>query len=935
MADPVKTLRSLEVLNNDYAVFERDQVLTEAQLNSVAAYFDDQERLTRIHLLGVGIVAGLRVAIVANKVRVGKGVGLTTDGDLLALSHDTLFDGYKAYDESAPVYDPFYDSSDPSKMLKVFELIREGESDPLKSALSTIPGGLSNYVVVLYMECFEQDHDLCDVADCDNRGIVSKHSQRVLLIARADIGALKSALSPLLPLSQMALDLPVAKGVRPKLGVGIDTVSKFTTLMREAANATHVELRAILPTLATIVPAFLGQTFGGNPIATWVKRLDDHAAAFASKSTAIQYYYAFLCDLVEAWNDLRDALLDDDSVLCPSLMAFPKHLLLGDLNSPLSSRTGLYPSPLSSDSRRARSLASDLALRLQTLILAANFDLPPVVVTNIVNVPGDVAGTVESRKVLGSLRVTPSRSSVHPLHERAIPVYYAHDPAHPVLSMWNLHLDRRKGRERNFGYRWAEYAGKAAPDFFAAPIARCDFFRIEGHLGQHINDVTYTLGELLRTHNLAIQVRSILLHNDRKRIVRRPPRYTDLHRLHYILRKDLQSELSYSRAYNSSFYERISKVVDAGPGTVADTQRKKIEKAIDQANPKLGTARYSAYRKAMEGDGVSWVTDYQSVVEGASTVKKTFGERVRTDYISPFDSVIATNHAIWVQWIDQILDKKDERADDKLLMANMFREHPGIEHGGGVHRGGTFVLVYDDLGNVVADFTLPYAVVETGENEADEPELTVPPHRLPELLDIGYELIEPLDIRFVKEFTDFERHLRPQWEKEIDIQRNYEVFFKETLGTLGDVLNKYSGARTTYDPGNFATGDAYLDALVNEARTQTELIDKLRGELANPALSREAERNILVLVESKEAALAKTVQDTTRYLVESKTNVGAGQPAAGTVEVLGAALAVVKNDATRKGVQVEFQAMTELGLDMAQINLINGIANVGGIGFRK
>ena len=53
MADPVKTIRSLETLSSEYSVFERDQVLTEAQLNSVARYFDDQERLTRVELLGV------------------------------------------------------------------------------------------------------------------------------------------------------------------------------------------------------------------------------------------------------------------------------------------------------------------------------------------------------------------------------------------------------------------------------------------------------------------------------------------------------------------------------------------------------------------------------------------------------------------------------------------------------------------------------------------------------------------------------------------------------------------------------------------------------------------------------------------------------------------------------------------------------------------
>ena len=55
MADPLKIIRRLDAVTTDYAVFERDQVLTHEQLNSVAEYLDDQSRLTRTQLLGVGI----------------------------------------------------------------------------------------------------------------------------------------------------------------------------------------------------------------------------------------------------------------------------------------------------------------------------------------------------------------------------------------------------------------------------------------------------------------------------------------------------------------------------------------------------------------------------------------------------------------------------------------------------------------------------------------------------------------------------------------------------------------------------------------------------------------------------------------------------------------------------------------------------------------
>ena len=63
MADPIKILNRLEQLSTRHAVFEPDQVLTHHQLNSVWEYLDDQARLTHVNLQGVGVVAGLRVAL--------------------------------------------------------------------------------------------------------------------------------------------------------------------------------------------------------------------------------------------------------------------------------------------------------------------------------------------------------------------------------------------------------------------------------------------------------------------------------------------------------------------------------------------------------------------------------------------------------------------------------------------------------------------------------------------------------------------------------------------------------------------------------------------------------------------------------------------------------------------------------------------------------
>jgi len=65
--------------------FSRSQFLTEGQLNQIFDHFDDQIRLSRVNLSGVGIVCGFEVSIDRGEVIVNQGLGITTDGDLLHL----------------------------------------------------------------------------------------------------------------------------------------------------------------------------------------------------------------------------------------------------------------------------------------------------------------------------------------------------------------------------------------------------------------------------------------------------------------------------------------------------------------------------------------------------------------------------------------------------------------------------------------------------------------------------------------------------------------------------------------------------------------------------------------------------------------------------------------------------------------------------------
>src|SRR5512145_2518433 len=177
MPDPILTIRNLDEIAATYTFFEENQVLTSDELNSVSQYLDDQQRLTRVALLGVGIACGLRASLEGNEVLLTHGVGSTTDGDLVFLDGETRYDRYKAYDSSAPVYPPFMRND---KMIAAYVLVPKGESDTEALVLTGFKARenltLDAMAAVLYVESFLKDDNLCEGTDCDNRGKKSMHT---------------------------------------------------------------------------------------------------------------------------------------------------------------------------------------------------------------------------------------------------------------------------------------------------------------------------------------------------------------------------------------------------------------------------------------------------------------------------------------------------------------------------------------------------------------------------------------------------------------------------------------------------------------------------------------------------------------------------------------------------------------------------------------
>jgi len=187
-------------INSDYPKFVPNQVLTSDNLNDLFGFLDEQQRITRTNLLGIGIVCGLQVKTGSDAngsfITITKGTGVTSRGFLVTVPEIT-FHQYNSFNAVHPeYYDRFVDIGAKTQKMPLWELKQLGEvedpDNPFK-ALSQPSGFLSNKVVLLFVELLETSNKNCDPGSCDDKGITVNVNFRALLILKSDLELLNVA----------------------------------------------------------------------------------------------------------------------------------------------------------------------------------------------------------------------------------------------------------------------------------------------------------------------------------------------------------------------------------------------------------------------------------------------------------------------------------------------------------------------------------------------------------------------------------------------------------------------------------------------------------------------------------------------------------------------------------------------------------------------
>lgn len=512
-------------IQNFYPFFENNQVLTSSQLNELSSYLDQQSRLTRVRLIGIGIVCGFNPNFntVTSKLTITEGTGITTEGYLIE-SGACEFTKYRAYTlpTSEAPYSPFMNGATNAQvplyeLLKADYVAQPSETVlPLDPIFVNGPPDGSRKIVLLYLEKVDIDNKSCLGKSCDDMGKERTYTLRKLLISKNDLVNIVIKNTGAYNLTYVGkFDLPDLRSQRPIFDSGNNSKDYFAfqqnfknaaaTVFRRNLNDPNDLLNVLRQTYNVFQP-ILKDIYGNvNPFnntaipnfAVWNEIMDGvNSVTNGPSYFGIQYFYDFLRDLLLAYNEFRDAAFKLMSDCCFNMNLFPMHLILGeatpiDPDKPSIYRTDFTGIPLTPEQRNAK--AEVIAYHERMVLMIRTFKI------SLVHNPSMAAPPVTL--------ITPSFEKSGKLSQRSIPYYYDIDAVDPQLGklerVWNYENVLRN-KDNAGQYPVMAYGNQTNQNSPRDPIQTPNFYdldpfnflRIEGHLRKNWKTVSLATGVL-------------------------------------------------------------------------------------------------------------------------------------------------------------------------------------------------------------------------------------------------------------------------------------------------------------------------------------------------------------------------------------------------------------------------------------------------------
>lgn len=531
-----------------------------------------------------------------------------------------------------------------------------------------------------------------------------------------------------------------------------------------------------------------------------------------------------------------------------------------------------------------------------------------------------------------TIGITPSSAETRRLEERAIPYYYRVDTANPIEKNWSYPLHQRGMDAWNYSYHALQYGalgGAAHP--LTSQIGRFACFRIEGHLGREVSSAKAEIENLIAANNLPFAVRALLLAEDKTKIVTAPgSRYTDLHRLHYLLRQDAYYQLQDVVQFSGAFKQQVEDAVASQKITdsAADNDGPAVKALVAEKHAAV-TAKAAAARQKLAGSfsafraDSSWKTDVGDLMRAAGEFKAGLGKVVKTEFPTPFDALIDNTHILWLDWVDEIIKQQDDQAGAELLFANFLTGHPGLEHTAGVPRGGTFVLVYDTDKKVIADFMLDYYCCEATKPQLQEPPLAKPEWKPGWIVENGININPSLN-KALEAYTS--RVIEPK----IIVQKDYINFFKDSMTTIANVLGNVRAGGITADAIKYT--DPLLAAAINETKAKQQTLATLKGMAGDPGLPQATRDQYTAQVKQAETALATSIETTAQRVVESGQQVSPGSQGYNALLEMSNSMAVISDTTARTLVTARLNNLKQTARDPGMQVMLGSMTAIQRVG---
>jgi hypothetical protein len=496
----------LTAITPEYSSFENDQVLTAAQLNEFLNYFDDQDRLSRICLSGVGIVCGFKLNFTpAQQLIISQGCGITTDGDLLKLQvsipdsgglkridiPEILYTHFTPFVDNKAFYRPFFykEIGGIEEQIPLWELLPT-DLVTSEAPISDLPN-LEDKVVLLYLEAYNEDADLCVGVSCDNQGILQVQNLRVLLVDQENADYILSFDTIFDTHDILSTYFNLSDVVAPRVLVNETNTESFTEL-NQSYNVAILK-DGITGDVKTGIESMLMKLNMESEAIEIIQLMDSlfNVGVLPQNALYFQYRYDLYKDVIDTYLEMKELFLEGNCLCSPDIHSFPKHLMLGKLIPTEEDalykryRHSFYKSPIlccnDAAFERFQSLVARLIEQLRTYI----------------------KGIIPRNEI----KITPSKYNAL-LGDKAIPFYYHLQTT--LLNKWSYDKTIRNQQRRNLSYHTGLLAPAAAIQTpLKYNLEPFNFLRIEGHQGYLYQEAMDRINQIKYNNGLSFDLKAL------------------------------------------------------------------------------------------------------------------------------------------------------------------------------------------------------------------------------------------------------------------------------------------------------------------------------------------------------------------------------------------------------------------------------------------